>query len=206
MSTRAQIQIISVLQGIDFIYGISSDGYPSRILEPLKTFDGDIANLAHELYMNIDPAGNVDYYYQINCDTNTLTYWRSQIYWRNAPEDWKERGWNCWLGKNGKYGWSEWRKGKKLEEYRYPKYLSIKIIPETKYPYKALRSLPEMVEYGKYTLTKLFKKTKDPDIIHTFLEGDMFINKCMYEIPLDEVPIHLYGNISLLTWRLHVNL
>ena len=125
--TRANLLVITRFGRSKFEWG--SDAYPESVREFLKQLAAmkempDVDWLAEN-----NPAGpltpgtvgNPYYYYEVNQLKGTVTMWDSSIYWVNAPEDWKARGWNCWQGENGRYGYSNWRKGKRLERFQVAK-------------------------------------------------------------------------------------
>lgn len=114
--TRANILIIS--DDDKFKLYVGSDGYPKELIpillqykEPhddefdLKQFCIDIGNV------RLGHVGNAYYYYDLNLDLHEVKAWEAATYWVNAPDDWQERGWGCYLGKNGRYGYHNWRKG-----------------------------------------------------------------------------------------------
>jgi hypothetical protein len=71
-----------------------------------------LSELINDLGLSLGSVGNFDYVYEFDFVKRTFKVWESKLSWVNAPIDWRERGWNCWLGKNGKFGWSNWVKGK----------------------------------------------------------------------------------------------
>ena len=114
--TRANILIIS--DGNKFKLRIGSDGYPADVLPiliPYKDardyYELDLRQFVIDLGLTLGHIGNPCYYYDLNLDDHWLKAWKSTMYWVNAPENWRERGWNCHLGGNGKYGYENWRKG-----------------------------------------------------------------------------------------------
>ena len=74
----------------------------------------DISNLVEACGLTFGHVGNPSYFYEIDFVNKHVKVWDSRISWVNAPIDWKERGWNCWIGKNNRYGYSNWVKGKKI--------------------------------------------------------------------------------------------
>ena len=124
--TRANITIRSL--GRKFELQLGSDGYPEEVVpilkEQLKATDYygfDLYILTHNFNVSLGHVGNPYFYYDLDLDENTLKCYKATTYWVNAPENWKERGWYCWLGENGKYGYTNWRRGRliqfeKLEE------------------------------------------------------------------------------------------
>lgn len=210
--TRAQIHIFSKLQNIDFLYGVNSDGYPSFVASPLMKFSGDIPSINEYLYLTISPAGNFDYYYELDCDVPSLTYGEAQIYWRNAPPDWKERGWHCWIDdKHDNYGWSEFRKGKILDILPiHSDPISIKISSNNRYTLQDIKSYIALNSYASWTLKRVLRSSKNLDIIHTYIQGDDVIHNYMYDIPYEDIPLYIsdddtsdIGN-SIYKWRLNV--
>jgi len=182
---------------------VSSDGYPENMLDPLKIFSGNLIYLGSELNLSIKPAGNFNYYYNVDCDAGTLSTYESQIYWRNAPSNWKERGWNCWANKKGNYGWNEWRKGKKLDTYKYPKCINISIIEDTKYTIKDIKDLSN--KCGWYYKNLIKGGSKDIHNIHTLIKADNEVYNNLYVIPYENLPLHVTSTNAheTLMWRLN---
>lgn len=208
--TRAQIRIFSKLQHIAFTYGVNSDGYPDRLVTPLENFSGSILPLTEDLSLSISPAGNVDYYYDIDCDAATLTYWQSQSYWCNAPDNWEQLGWNCWEGENGKYGYPSWRKGKKLDTISIsPHPITVLLTANNKYTTEDIKSYISSGLWGSWSLKILLKSSKDPNVFHTFIQGDDTIHDLLYKMPYEDIPIRIFDNnatdrTDILKWRLNV--
>jgi len=141
MSTRANIVIVTE-QG-KFKFQANSSAYPSNFAKPIFEFIRSLATknlgcrnlengigfyepdsitlpeLISDLGLSLGTVGNFCYVYEIDFVKKTLRVWEEKISWINAPEDWKERGWNCWIGKNGKYGYSNWIKGKKIFDSKF---------------------------------------------------------------------------------------
>jgi len=113
----------------------NSSAYPSEIMKPLLLFaistyaknnyfgegkDGFYENpegfylgeFIRDLNLSIGHVGNPSYYYEIDFVKQTIKVWANAMYWVNAPSDWKERGWYCYLYKSNNYGYHAWRKGK----------------------------------------------------------------------------------------------
>jgi hypothetical protein len=74
----------------------------------------DLADLITSCGLTLGSVGNFNYIYEIDFVKQTLKVWRYTTRWVNAPENWKEKGWVCWLGDNGRYGYTNWVKGKLL--------------------------------------------------------------------------------------------
>lgn len=130
--TRANFNIIAGYGSIKLQIG--SDGYLSGVIDEVKELvksvastnsffkDGfgfydnpsgdDLGKFISDLNLSIGHVGNFSYAYEIDFVKQKIKAWDSTIYWVNAPEDWEARGWNCWKGNNGKYGYTNWRKGK----------------------------------------------------------------------------------------------
>jgi hypothetical protein len=119
--TRANFEIVYDGQSVKLQMG--GDGYPENVLPIIENIMAKFENhcvsftfgeIISKLFLFPGHVGNFCYYYKIDLDTETVTCWESNTYWVNAPKDWKEKGWSCWMGKNGKYGYTNWRKGKKV--------------------------------------------------------------------------------------------
>ncbi len=140
--TRGNITIIQNAWPSNKIYlEQNSDAYPENVLPDLFDFlmkhfslsrykDGEvpfyqriepqpISKLISDNYLAFEHVGNPCYYYEVDLTKGTITAWESSTFWVNAPKNWEERGWNCWLGENGKYGYTSWRKGKKIFHLSY---------------------------------------------------------------------------------------
>ncbi len=144
--TRANIEIIQEYFPTKAHLVINSDGYPENVVPALVNFlvehvnegaiyrnkvnktpvtekelygsidSGALQNLLKETYATIGSIGNFSYAYKVDLLKGTITAWNSGTRWINAPENWEERGWSCWIGKNGKAGYTTWIKGKKVFE------------------------------------------------------------------------------------------
>lgn len=137
MSTRANILVIQECFPKKVNFEIASSGYPSYVLDTLVNFctehiikygsgekklynriDGmALRDFTNDLCPTISVVGNPSYIYEIDLVKGTLKVWNTKTKWVNAPLDWKERGWNCWLGSNNKYGYTTWCKNKLLINY-----------------------------------------------------------------------------------------
>ena len=119
---------------------LGSDGYPSSILPELIKFlvnhrnksaefhkdlprvfeeiqAGEFSDLVSNLFLKPGQVGNFSYAYEVDLINATIKVWDSTLYWVNVPEDWEEKGYmGISIGKNGKHGYTSWRKGKKLLE------------------------------------------------------------------------------------------
>lgn len=136
--TRANIVIIT-RQG-KFKFQSNSSAYPSWIMEPILRFIGSAASnlletgkivfydapdtfalseLIDKCGLTLGTIGNFSYHYEIDFVNKTIKVWDSNTRWVNAPIDWKERGYGCWENEKGKYGWTNWVKGKLLYSKRF---------------------------------------------------------------------------------------
>jgi hypothetical protein len=131
MSTRANITIIT-RQG-KFQFQGNSSMYPSNTMEDVFKFatstahkfknkldfhdepdSRDLSNFIENCGLTLGQIGNPSYFYEIDFVEKKIRVWDYKMRWINAPENWKERGWNCYEGKNGKAGWYSFVKGKML--------------------------------------------------------------------------------------------
>jgi len=128
MSTRANFLIVTE-QG-KFKFQANSSAYPERILPDIfqllqdsayrsqsnVVFDidcGGLSKLIDNCSMTLGEVGNPSYYYHINMVEKTVKCWDYKLGWAYAPVDWRERGWNCWIGgKKKQYGYTTWKRGK----------------------------------------------------------------------------------------------
>ena len=117
-----RVNIILIDHGKKYYFNIGSDCYPETIIPWLKELvRRNYVDMAH--FFGVNPAGNLQlgkignpyFIYEVDLDNGIIRAWSTQVRWRNAPEDWRARGWNCWLGENGKYGFPVWVKGKRVE-------------------------------------------------------------------------------------------
>ena len=203
--TRAQILIFSKIQGLTFRYGVNSDGYPDRILPILKRYKGDVTLLDNEFSMEV--PGNPSYYYELNCDNGIVTCWGTQTYWRNAPKDWRERGWNCWQNDKGDYGYSNFRKGKIEFNTRVSQTpIKIKLYPNAQYSPKDILSLKKET-WISWDLKQLLKRRNTtPDILYTYIYAERDIHRKMYVIPYNDIPLYINEEgTEILKWRLSIN-
>lgn len=119
--TRANLKLITKYGTWHLWWG--SDAYPDDVRSFLFLLLGLVGMPSVDWLHENNPAGvlhlgsvgNPYYYYEVNQVERTVKAWDSTVYWVNAPEGWKARGYNCWLGANGKYGYSNWRKGKRVK-------------------------------------------------------------------------------------------
>lgn len=79
----------------------------------------DLSDFINDLGLTLGHVGNFCYAYEIDFKKQTVKAWESAMRWVNAPLDWEARGWNCWKGSNGKFGYSNWVKGKKLVDLKF---------------------------------------------------------------------------------------
>ena len=115
--TRANILIISDYN--KFKLQVSGDGQLEEMILPLLRYKDarDYFNLDLKQFcidiggVRLGHVANPYYYYDLNLDIHEVKAWEATKYWVNAPKNWRERGWNCYLGENGKYGYHNWRKG-----------------------------------------------------------------------------------------------
>jgi hypothetical protein len=140
MSTRANITIIQDCFPKKVYFELTSSGYPSHVLDTLVNFCTEhiikqdtghgvtkriynriseiaLRDLVVDLCPSISVVGNPSYIYEIDLVKGTFKAWNTRTKWVNAPLDWKERGWNCWLGNNNKYGYPTWCKNKLLVNF-----------------------------------------------------------------------------------------
>ena len=130
--TRANFTIITE-QG-KFKLQANSSAYPSNVMDDLLKFAMSTAtenaggingfydepdpealsNFINDLYLTLGHVGNPTYFYDVDFVNKRVKVWGYASRWINAPSDWKERGWNCWVGKNGKYGYTSFVKGRNL--------------------------------------------------------------------------------------------
>lgn len=119
--TRANLKIITK-DGV-FRFRWSSDAFPKDVklfLQALADMDEvpDVRwlsenNPAGGLYPGT--VGNPYYIYEVDQTRNRVSAWSSEIYWCNAPADWKRRGYVCYRNeRTGRYGYHNFRKGKRL--------------------------------------------------------------------------------------------
>ena len=78
----------------------------------------ELANFIEGCCLTFGHVGNPSYFYEIDFVKQHVKAWDSRLSWVNAPLDWRERGWNCWEGKNGKFGYTNWVKGKLIYNKR----------------------------------------------------------------------------------------
>ena len=132
--TRANIVIITN-QG-KFYFQSNSSAYPSLMMKPIILFATSTASknaifnntigyydnpdtfalseLIDNCGLTLGSIGNFSYHYEIDFVKQTIKVWDSKTRWVNAPIDWRERGYNCWESDKGKYGWTNFVKGKLL--------------------------------------------------------------------------------------------
>lgn len=132
--TRANVYVIT-RQG-KFKFQANSSAYPSNVMGDIiefatsaasknAIFNGQIgfydhpdsralSTLIYEMGLTLGEVGNFSFVYEIDFVKQRVKVWNSTTYWVNGPEDWEAKGWNCWKGKNGKYGYTNWKKNKLL--------------------------------------------------------------------------------------------
>jgi hypothetical protein len=91
----------------------------------------DLAEFIKEANLTLGHVGNFSYFYEIDFNKQTFKAWDYTTRWINAPVDWEARGWRCWKGTNGKFGYSTFCKGKKLLDVTF---LDIVKLDENKKP------------------------------------------------------------------------
>ena len=204
--TRSTIIILSAIQKIKFAFGMHSDGYPDTVLPILRTWSGSVESL-RDLYLDCHWAGNFSYWYELNIDTGKLIAWESQTYWKNTPDDWKKCGYNCWMGANGKYGWSEWRKGKRVAEESISP-IPLRLITDTTYTSKDLKAFRDSSD--EYEVRSLTAHWKRPDVTRTFVSVNSDLEELMYVEKLDELPLRINSmppeslGAKIMKWRLNI--
>ena len=139
MSTRANFHLITK-QGLHKFQSNSS-AYPSEMLPKIfrlvqscefntKDFGEPdslgLSDLFDGCGLTLGSIGNFSYVYELNFINKTLRVWNNKFRWVNAPNDWQERGWNCWVGgKNNTYGYTNWIKGKLLVSLKFDQMLTL---------------------------------------------------------------------------------
>ncbi len=96
----------------DRILGVTIDFWDRPDSSGLSTFIED-CNLT------LGHVGNFSYAYEIDLNKQTIKAWDYKTSWVNAPLNWEEKGWSCYKGKNGKYGYDNFVKGKKLVDIKF---------------------------------------------------------------------------------------
>ena len=130
------------------------------------------------------------------------------MYWKNAPSDWKEKQYNCWKGKNGKDGWTEWRKGKPVHKGMVNEYKPFQV-PNDPGPYtsKELKLLRESKDYDVRLLALNWKK---PYLVKAGMIVDEELYNLMYEFPFEDLPLKIneyrpeWKQHTILKWRLEI--
>jgi hypothetical protein len=139
--TRANITIIT-RQG-KFLFQGNSSMYPSNTMEDVFKFatstahkfknkldfhdepdSRDLSNFIENCGLTLGQIGNPSYFYEIDFVEKKIRVWDYKMRWVNAPIDWKEKGWKCYEGKNGKYGWDSIVKGKLLLQLSFREMIS----------------------------------------------------------------------------------
>jgi hypothetical protein len=128
--TRANIHLITP-QG-KFKFQSNSSAYPSHIgnafLELVASVayknDGvvkfgepdsfGLSKFVEDCGLTLGTIGNFSYHYDVDFVKQTFSIWDYKTRWVNAPDNWRERGWHCYEGKNNRFGWTTFVKGKKL--------------------------------------------------------------------------------------------
>jgi len=119
--TRANLLIVTK-DGHKIKLYWSSDAYPDTVGAMLwalarREHEPTLENLADQ-----NPAGelcfgyvgNPYYFYEVDQSAQTVMAWHATQRWVNAPEDWRARGWRCYLGDNGRFGYPNWVKGRPI--------------------------------------------------------------------------------------------
>jgi len=206
MSTRGRVVIISASHQVAYHYGIGTDAYPDRILPTLKDYSGDVYRIAS--LVDPYPAGNWDYWYEIDSDRGTLTTWEGRTRWANAPDDWEARGWHCWMNENTRrYGYHIWVKGKKLDTWTYPEPIPLLIHKDPRgYTPQDIRVLRRTVSCSQWWVRG--RKAPSPDHTYTYLRGvgewTARPHQIMYQWDRKELVCHLNDEheLDLIKWRL----
>lgn len=79
----------------------------------------DLSTFIDSCSLTLGHVGNFSYAYEIDLNKQTIKAWDYKTSWVNAPLDWEERGWSCHRGKNGKYGYTNYVKGKRLVDIKF---------------------------------------------------------------------------------------
>lgn len=113
------ISIIS--NGSIFRFHVGSNAFPIDTCPILEKYINepdyyfvDLPELCNELGLRLGHVWNPYFIYELNLNSHTLTTWNTKLRWVTATTDWKEKGLNCHVGRNGKYGYHNWIKGKKV--------------------------------------------------------------------------------------------
>ena len=217
MSTRGNVVIKGITEGsgeeLSFYYEIPSSAYPEEVVPQLLKYDGTPESLI-DSYVSPGNVGNADYFYEINATDGTLKVWDSQVFWVSAPANWKERGYHCWKGNDGRYGFSSWRKGKRLDIGRF--------VSKDETPYRGLIKLYRNDKYTRKNLSLITADTKDiwhlgnymkklrydPDKIFTWLSACPDYIETMYKEPLEDMALMVNYNYlvdkAIANWRLKI--
>ena len=137
--TRANIELVQEYFPKRTHLEMGGDGYPSNVLPELAKFamehynsssefhkdlnpfykdiqGGAYSNLVEAFYLRPGQVGNFSYAYKVDLVKGTIIAWENKMRWFYAPENWKEKGYECYESKNGRAGWSGWVKGKRVFE------------------------------------------------------------------------------------------
>ena len=97
-----------------------SDAYPEQVKPFLEALIHEVAgdSLNVNDFAEHNPAGNISFglvgnpyfIYEVDLSAKHARGWSTKTRWVNAPQDWKARGWGCYLGENGRYGYPTWVK------------------------------------------------------------------------------------------------
>ena len=145
--TRANILIISGYPSKHY-FERGSDGYPTEVMpeifklvlaaahpnhefkKEIDFFDNvssvDLAKFIDECSLTLGNVGNPCYYYEVDFKKQTVKAWESTTRWVYAPKNWKERGWVCNETKNGRAGYTNLVKGKKLIDVKFSDMIRMK--------------------------------------------------------------------------------
>lgn len=165
--TRANFEIICSYPKKHY-FERGSDGYLSGVLPDIFEFILSCAHLAHdnkrklefydrpgsldfarfvsECNLTMGSVGNFSYVYEIDFNKQTVKAWDSKTRWVNAPEDWEARGWGCWKGKNGKFGYTNWVKGKLLVDIKFTDMVSLAQTIKGFQPIVSAKLLDELIK------------------------------------------------------------
>lgn len=136
--TRANLLILTKHgQKIKLHWG--SDAYPETVKVQLwvlamSEHEPTLENLADENNagsLHFGYVGNPYYFYEVDQDSHTVKAWEARIKWVNAPNDWEARGWRCWIGDNGRWGYPNWVKGNPLTIERVTSITTVQEPPTT---------------------------------------------------------------------------
>ena len=217
MSTRANVCIKGIAEGsgkeLSFYYEIPNSAYPEEVLPELIKYDGTPESL---IDLNLTPGqvGNASYFYGLNATDGTLKVWDSQRYFQYAPKNWEEKGYSYSETRDGRPGYTSWRKGKRLDIGGF--------ISKKEIPYRGLIKLYHDDKYTRKNLSLITPETEDiwhlgyymkklrynPDKIFTWLSACPDYLEPMYEQPLEEMALKINTGYvvekGIANWRLKI--